>query len=154
MFKEGGNNVLSLEFKRKKYVPYVPDFINLCERNYAQLRFFLPQEDKVGAYCRLHLNADECYRIELLERSKYTVTVKIELHQTHAKPWFHPQFEVRLYHDARMAEVLACQQVRQLKAVYSYPNVDMLLPDEKLQINLLLRDWLMLCARRGYQTQQ
>jgi len=144
--------VARLELARKKYVPYLPDFISLCERNYAQLRFFLPRREQVGESCLIHISATESYRVQLLELCKYTVTVRIELLQSLQQPWFNPQFEVRLYHDARMAEVLACQQIRQLRAVYSYPNVDMLLPDEKLQINLLLRDWLTLCARRGYQT--
>ncbi|MFC4656321.1 MULTISPECIES: DUF1249 domain-containing protein [Rheinheimera] len=141
-----------LQLARKKYVPYLPDFLSLCERNYAQLRFFLPRTERQGEQHLIHISASESYRVEVLERCKYTVTVRIELLKEQSKPWFHPQFEVRLYHDARMAEVLACQHVRQLRAVYSYPNVDMLLPDEKVQINLLLRDWLKLCARRGYQT--
>ena len=136
---------------RKRYVPYLPDFLSLCERNYAQLRFFLPGNQRPGQRCLIHINASESYQVELLELCKYTTTVSIELISQSMTGWLKPRFEVRLYHDARLAEVLACQQVRQFKAVYSYPNVDMLLPDEKRQINLLLRDWLYLCSRRGYQ---
>ena len=75
--------------------------------------------------------------------------LKIEL--LGAGQFFRPQFTVRLYHDAQVAEVLACQHVSRFKARYDYPNLEMLLPDEKRQINLLLRDWLNLCSRRGYQ---
>lgn len=136
---------------RKRYVPYVPDFLSLCERNYSQLRFFLPPQQRPGQGCLIHINASESYQVEVLELCKYTTTVSIELRSQTVMGWLKPRFEVRLYHDARLAEVVACQQVRQFRAVYNYPNVEMLLPDEKLQINLLLRDWLNLCSRRGYQ---
>lgn len=136
---------------RKRYVPYVPDFLSLCERNYAQLLFFLPPQQRPGQGCLIHINASESYQVEVLELCKYTTTVSIELRSQTVMCWLKPRFEVRLYHDARLAEVVACQQVRQFRAVYNYPNVEMLLPDEKLQINLLLRDWLNLCSRRGYQ---
>ena len=33
---------MSLAAKKTAYKPYVPDFLTLCERNYAQLRFLLP----------------------------------------------------------------------------------------------------------------
>jgi uncharacterized protein YqiB (DUF1249 family) len=136
---------------KTRYVPYLPDFLSLCERNYAQLRFFLPRQQRAGQRCVIHLNASDSYQVELLELCKYTTTIRIELISQSVTLWLKPRFEVRLYHDARLAEVLSCQHVRQFKAVYNYPNVDMLLPDEKRQINLLLRDWLNLCARRGYQ---
>jgi hypothetical protein len=44
--------------------------------------------------------------------------------------------------------------MRRFKAVYDYPNLEMMQPDEKRQINLLLRDWLMLCQRQGYYSAQ
>jgi uncharacterized protein YqiB (DUF1249 family) len=111
------------DLARKRYVPYLPDFLSLCERNYAQLRFFLPGHQRPGQRCLIHINASESYQVELLELCKYTTTVSIELISQSMVGWLKPRFEVRLYHDARLAEVLACQQVRQLKAVYSYPNV-------------------------------
>ncbi|MBU2427372.1 MAG: DUF1249 domain-containing protein, partial [Gammaproteobacteria bacterium] len=30
--------------------------------------------------------------------------------------------------------------------------LEMMQPDEKRQINLLLRDWLLLCQRQGYHS--
>ncbi len=149
--------------KKRSYKPYVPDFLTLCERNYAQLRFFLPgavaahhandQDARVmsaGDSKVIQINEYEGYRIKLLELCKFTTTIKIEHVSDTALGWLRPQFEVRLYHDARLAEVVSCQQVRRFKAVYDYPNLEMMQPDEKRQINLLLRDWLMLCQRQGY----
>lgn len=156
---------MTLLAKKRSYKPYVPDFLTLCERNYAQLRFFLPgavathiggggaaQVITVGDSKVIQINAYEGYRIKLLELCKFTTTIKIEHVSDTALGWLRPQFEVRLYHDARLAEVVACQQVRRFKAVYDYPNLEMMQPDEKRQINLLLRDWLMLCQRQGYHS--
>jgi len=146
---------MSLLAKKSVYKPYVPDFLTLCERNYAQLRFLLPGSHaaataNTGDFQVIQVSEHEGYRIRLLELCKFTTTIRIE-HLSQTVPgWLRPQFEVRLYHDARLAEVVACQQVRRFKALYDYPNTDMMLPDEKRQINLLLRDWLTLCQRQGY----
>lgn len=156
---------MTLLAKKRSYKPYVPDFLTLCERNYAQLRFFLPGavtaqqkhtgSDRAGSAGDskvIQINEYEGYRIKLLELCKFTTTIKIEHVSNTALGWLRPQFEVRLYHDARLAEVVSCQQVRRFKAVYDYPNLEMMQPDEKRQINLLLRDWLMLCQRQGYHS--
>lgn len=156
---------MTLLAKKRSYKPYVPDFLTLCERNYAQLRFFLPgavaphpssggatRVMRAGDSKVIQINESEGYRIKLLELCKFTTTIKIEHVSDTVLGWLRPQFEVRLYHDARLAEVISCQQVRRFKAVYDYPNLEMMQPDEKRQINLLLRDWLMLCQRQGYHS--
>ena len=51
---------------KQQYRPYVPDFLSLCERNYAQLRFFLPQPSAVNASQYIQINALEAYRITVL----------------------------------------------------------------------------------------
>ena len=51
-------------------------------------------------------------------------------------------FRLRVYHDARMAEVIASGGHRFLKPRYDYPNPKMYHPDEKYQINCLFSDWL------------
>lgn len=159
---------MTLLAKKRSYQPYVPDFLSLCERNYAQLRHLLPfsaqplnvkkavseQQAQSPDSQLIQINAQEGYRIRLLELCKFTTTIKIEHVSETALAWLRPQFEVRLYHDARLAEVISCQQMRRFKAVYDYPNLEMMQPDEKRQINLLLRDWLMLCQRQGYYSVQ
>ena len=36
--------------RKRVYQPYVPDFLSLCERNYAQLMPLLPAHRELGAY--------------------------------------------------------------------------------------------------------
>ena len=136
-------------FKRTKYVPALPDFLALCERNYAQLNRYLATDTQSGQSTDIQINPQHCYRLSVTDIARFTTTLRIELLQAeHAL--FRPGFVVRLYHDAQLAEVLSCQHIKRFKARYDYPNTDMLLPDEKRQINLLLRDWLKLCSAQGY----
>jgi len=135
--------------KRRKYVPKLPDFLALCERNYAQLNRYLADDTVPGHTTVIRVTEQHHYRISVTEVARFTTTLQIEL--TDAREhYFRPGFVVRLYHDAQVAEVLSCQHVSRFKARYDYPNPEMLLPDEKRQINLLLRDWLKLCAGQGY----
>ena len=135
--------------RKRSYQPYVPDFLGLCERNYAQLLPLLPAHREVGASVTLAVTPFETYQIRIIELARFTTTIRIEHLSEQTLRWLRPEFDARIYHDAQVAEVIACQQVRRFKAVYDYPNADMLQPDEKRQINLLLRDWLTLCHRRA-----
>ncbi|MBT8149178.1 MAG: DUF1249 domain-containing protein [Gammaproteobacteria bacterium] len=49
---------------------------------------------------------------------------------------------VRLYHDVRLAEVIAFSGKRSALASYEYPNEVMFQPDEKAQQNRFLAEWL------------
>jgi uncharacterized protein len=140
-------------FKRQKYVPKLPDFLALCERNYAQLNRYVSDDVRCGQSTVIQITPQHQYRLSVTEVARFTTTLQIELVDERTQ-YFRPHFVVRLYHDAQVAEVLACQQISQVKARYDYPNQDMLLPDEKRQINLLLRDWLKLCAGQGYSSRE
>ncbi len=58
---------------------------------------------------------------------------------------------VRVYHDAMLAEVVGYQGIERLLARYELPNSGMLHPDEKRQANLLLHDWLTVFISRYRQ---
>lgn len=59
------------------------------------------------------------------------------------------QADVRLYHDASVAEVVKCQRYHQFAARYTYPNVDMHQIDEKVQMNRFLGELLAHCLSYG-----
>ncbi|MDX3773322.1 DUF1249 domain-containing protein [Chromatiaceae bacterium AAb-1] len=138
-----------MRLKQHRYVPKLPDFLTLCERNYAQLSRLLPQQPLSGQHWLINISELHQYRMQVIDNARFTTTLLIELVNGRGR-FFRPWFEVRLYHDAQLAEVVACQQLRHFRAVYEYPNLAMRLPDEKYQINTLLQDWLKLCAAQGY----
>ena len=49
-----------------------------------------------------------------------------------------------------MAEVISCYWQRQIAPVNDYPNRFMHHPDEKVQVNGFLADWLDYCLRFGH----
>ena len=59
------------------------------------------------------------------------------------------ELTIRMYHDARVAEVCSSQQIFRIKPRYDYPNIAMHQCDEKRQINVFLSDWLLHCLRNG-----
>ena len=94
-------------------------------------------------------------RIEfvLLERSPYTLLV--EIRQTFMRGEQSPllgelQFKVRLYLDAKLAEVVSYQGQQPREVRYPVPNKHMFHPDEKRQTNLILYDWLSNCSRLNF----
>jgi len=59
---------------------------------------------------------------------------------------------VRMYHDAKVAEVMNCSGHGTFEPEYGYPNKHMLQRDEKRQLNQLLGEWLDFFARRSERT--
>jgi uncharacterized protein len=95
--------------------------------------------------------------IEIIEKFKYTSTVKInqKLNQGVSKDiaqnvqYDTPEMLIRMYHDANTAEVISYQGHKYFKASYPLPNKNMYQVDEKEQQNLFLSQWLQLCLKEG-----
>ncbi|WP_440054044.1 DUF1249 domain-containing protein [Pseudoalteromonas sp. T1lg65] len=131
----------------KQYIQSLPRFITLCERNYLRAIKLLPNE-QVGE-CRTIDLASARYELRIDDVKKYTTDIRIK--QQHAITPYLPHFElaVRLYHDAKVAEVIQHDYHSKIKPSYGYPNPDMHQKDEKYQINAFLADWLMICLEKG-----
>lgn len=90
--------------------------------------------------------------ITILEAFKYTSTLEI-IQRPELKQWMtSPSMLVRVYHDANTAEVISYQGHRNLKARYPQPNPKMYHPDEKMQVNQFLGEWLTHCLQVGRST--
>ncbi|WP_159565740.1 DUF1249 family protein [Budvicia diplopodorum] len=132
----------------KRYVPDFPAMMRLTEINYAQLRRLIPREDEVGSRVEFEV-ASATYRIETKESTRYTSLVSIQQIFPKVSYWSMPTLNVRLYHDALVAEVCSSQQIFRFKARYDYPNKKLHQRDEKHQINQFLADWLRFCLMKG-----
>ena len=79
----------------------------------------------------------------------------LRLSQLPKAPWStRPALSVRLYHDARSAEVVEYQRDGYFRAVYDYPNRHMRLPDEKAQVNRFLGEFLSMCLVHGVSVRE
>ncbi|BCG27333.1 MULTISPECIES: DUF1249 domain-containing protein [Pseudomonas] len=136
---------------------YRVDLVGLqaaCEANYARLMRLLPQMREVQSSRRVALSQGErlvgVLALDVVEACPYTTTLKVR--QELSLPWLpSPQLEVRVYHDARMAEVVGAENARRLRSFYPYPNADMHQPDEKSQLNVFLGEWLSHCLACGHE---
>ena len=123
-----------------------------CEASYLYLRQLIADWDH---FEHLEFAIDSAnapvlrITLDLQERNPYTSTIM--LHQQDVLlPWAEgPKIGVRVYHDARMAEVISWNGHRLLQARYQYPNEKMYLPDEKAQLNQFLGECLRQCLEFG-----
>jgi hypothetical protein len=126
-----------------------------CDTNYVRLRKLVPQMHR-GARRDIGIAVGDGrqvrVRIEVQDHAPYTSTMRL---RQDGAIWGEraPEMTVRVYHDARMAEVVAYQQVRAPRGRYEYPNARMHAPDEKRQLNRLLSEWLAMCLVHGRETE-
>ncbi|WKE64741.1 DUF1249 domain-containing protein [Gallaecimonas kandeliae] len=133
---------------KKRYRPSLKALHTTCEQNYAALMKLSRRLGSVGDHISYLVGRGQRYCLRLTEDFPYTSTITIE-QQGALPPYLKAMMQVRLYHDVRMAEVCASQHFSRLAPRYAYPNDKMLLPDEKMQVNLFLTDWLKLCLTEG-----
>jgi hypothetical protein len=139
---------------RERYRVDLVELQAACEANYARLMQLLPAMREGAAPRRVALSQGErllgVLALEVLESCPYTSTLSVR--QEHSLAWLPvPQMEVRVYHDARMAEVIGAQSARRFRGIYPYPNAAMHQPDEKTQLNLFLGEWLSHCLACGHE---
>lgn len=132
----------------QRYTPDFPEMMRLNETNYAQLRRLLPREEREGEISSYQINGAR-YHLTIEESTRYTTRVNISQVAPAVSYWSLPAMSVRLYHDARVAEVCSTQQIYRFKGRYDYPNKKLHQRDEKHQINQFLAEWLRYCLLQG-----
>lgn len=138
---------------KRKYIPDLTKQMAQCEANYMRLMKLMPDLDECDerTYQVSWPDHQACLRLEVEERFTYTSTLLVSQQHDHESPWLEPPtLVVRLYHDASMAEVICMRRRKQLAGVYSYPNKQMSHPDEKIQLNQYLGEWLSHCLSHGH----
>jgi uncharacterized protein YqiB (DUF1249 family) len=108
-------------------------------------------EGITAQYCLADLQDEGKVTVEIkiVEAFKYTCTLEI-VQLPEFKQWMtNPSMLVRVYHDANTAEVVSYQGHRHLQPRYTQPNPKMYHPDEKMQVNRFLGEWLTHCLNVG-----
>ena len=141
--------------KKKRYVPDLSELMSVCEMNYLRLQKLFPHMQQTDEYL-LHTAGGEHHfgaiRFTVQERATYTTHLLITRPQDQwGDPW---QMMVRIYHDAKLAEVIECQSQPRIRAVNDYPNTRMHQRDEKMQLNIFLGEWLQHCLNHGHSAEK
>jgi uncharacterized protein YqiB (DUF1249 family) len=137
---------------KERYKVDLPLQMAECEANYMRLTKLVAR-NAVDEIRFMVTRADQqwLHLLKITERSPYTTT--LELSRTAVgvtSSWLSmPKLTLRMYHDARLAEVLAWEGHKRLRPRYDYPNQSMYQSDEKYQLNRFLGEWLSLCLEQG-----
>ena len=120
-----------------------------CEANYLRLMKLMPDnEDEFSYKVALPNNQQVMIQFLVHQRCKYTTMMTID--QEGSADWLpNNHFEIRVYHDASMVEVMAYQKHRCIQPKYAYPNEKMYQKDEKYQQHRFLSECLANCLGNG-----
>jgi len=144
----------------RKYHPRISTLMNLCEVNYMLMLRVLADKESEGEQRCFFISDFLSYTVSINEVTRYTslLTISQDINSSFAAEsssgkmlakLLQPRMVIRLYHDARVAEVISSQDIHHVKPRNNYPNSVMHLPDEKQQINHFLKEWLQLCNELG-----
>lgn len=124
----------------------------ICAQNYVRLLKLMPGQDiyeyrySWGSVA----SSEPKMLIKVIKKSPYTDILYLR-QITEQVPWSpYLDMEVRLYHDADLAEVTQFQSAKRIPARNRYPNANMYHGDEKTQVNIFLAECLKHCLEEGY----
>ena len=121
--------------------------LTLYEQNYVQLRLLLPalKQLPVGVYWSRHPACLDL-RVQVLEQARYTSTINLSYVFDHSRLCrAAPDLQVRVYHDARSAEVLSG-----LIHGHRYTRRSVRSLIDSWQANRFLYKWLRYCRFREH----
>ncbi len=125
--------------------------MGLYSENYHRLgRLFAPQALALGSY-RSSLDDGLDLRLDVLERHRYTLDLRLTYEFLDADTGeVAPSAQLRMYHDAHMAEVIACRADRRLIRAIGplLPARDVF--QRRMRMGSFLNRWLEYLAEQGH----
>lgn len=125
--------------------------MGLYSENYHRLaRLFGPKDLPIGSYLS-SLDDGLDVRLDVLERHRYT----LDLHLTYCfvdsdTGESAPSAQLRMYHDAHMAEVLDCRADRRLSQVLGPLRPARSVFQQRVRMSSFLNRWLEYLAEQGH----
>jgi uncharacterized protein YqiB (DUF1249 family) len=117
--------------------------MDLYESNYMRLRKLIPDLPEISGPCISLIPGALELHLRIIERCKYTTTLNLTYFFSESGICFPaPDVKVRIYHDAKLAEVISCGRRKGRRAAeydrmrYQYPLL------RKWEINRFLQKWL------------
>jgi uncharacterized protein YqiB (DUF1249 family) len=147
------------QFKQKSlYKPDLDELISQCEINYCLIVKLFPslleQKCEKLSDIRCHIEKQElaCSQpilsLKIIETVRYTTTLQVEFKAPSNIVKRNLVLIVRLYHDAKMLEVMegiSATQLSAIRAVQDKNHYPVKLVDEKRQLNAFLGESLKYC---------
>ena len=122
--------------------------MDLYESNFIRLRKLIPDLDKLDTSVISRSAGHLDLYLNIVERSRYTSTLYLSYcFDTLHGLTMEPNLKIRVYHDARLAEVMA-GHLRHGRLILDNLPADAL--REKWRLNRFLNKWLGYCLRQGH----
>jgi uncharacterized protein YqiB (DUF1249 family) len=123
----------------------------LYESNYLRLLRLVPELGRIDGCFRSRV-AGECdLHLEVLERSRYTVTLSLTYHlETDDGLLVDPDLSVRAYLDGQLAEVLAIGKSQRDPALRRFVREHRAELDRRWRNNVVLNKWLDYLSEQGH----
>jgi uncharacterized protein YqiB (DUF1249 family) len=127
--------------------------MTLYESNYVRLRQLTGAFDALPERCRSTPAGDFPLYLCVDERSRYTTTLTLtyRFNLPNGDLAADPDLQVRVYHDAHLAEALGCTQQHRHPQLGDWQANAPLQMGRRWRRNMLLNKWLDYCADLGHR---
>lgn len=123
----------------------------LYESNYLRLLRLVPELDRIDGCFRSRVAGDCDLHLEVLERSRYTVTLSLTYHlETDDGLLIDPDMTVRAYLDGQLAEVLAIGRSQRHPALRRLVHRHSAELNRRWRSNIVLNKWLDYLSEQGH----
>jgi len=131
-------------------IPDKKPLMVMYEENYQALVRLVPDMGVDTAILSSSRDLPDLH-MNVVERGKYTLTIAF-LHVLEDNKIVPDMYlKVKVYNDARVAEVLTYQNKTGFARIYTYPNKKLRYPIEKRRVNQFFSEWLAFCASKDYR---
>jgi hypothetical protein len=130
--------------------------MDLYERNYINMRRLLPVVPPARVRCLSRVAGGLDLHLHIIERCRYTseLTLTYQFGQNDGTIIAEPNLRIRVYHDARQAEVMAAHPRHHpafATDILTYHRADGAQIVTRWRINRFLYKWLSYCLRQGHR---
>ena len=126
--------------------------MTLYESNYVRLKWLLPELPADNTCLVSNVGADMALYLRVTEVSRYTTTLVLTyLFQDGPQLVADPDLSIRVYHDARMVEAMACTDRHRHRALREFATGQGSELERRWTRNIMLNKWLEYCADHGHR---
>lgn len=124
----------------------------VCASNYRKLFSLIPDLLAYNGSAIGHAANHSALHLEVIDRSPYTLTVQLTYRfKKNLDEFMEPAVRIRLYLDAKLAEVISDHARPAVPLVFKNPSFSHEIMNYKWRLNYFLQKWLDHCLNKNYQ---
>ncbi len=127
--------------------------MSLYESNYIRLGWLIEDLHTIPEQTISEVSGDLPLHLRIEERSRYTTTLTLTylFELPDGNSLADPDLQIRIYHDARLAEAQACARWHRHELLASLRSELALALGDRWLRNVMLNKWLDYCVERGHR---